>query len=37
MTDPLFFGEDLGDGSNKLYGAHSGIQLQAIVSADTVQ
>jgi diguanylate cyclase (GGDEF)-like protein len=34
MTDPLFFGEDLGAGSNKLYGAHGGIQLQAVVAAD---
>lgn len=37
MTDPLFFGEDLGAGSNKLYGAHGSIQLQAVVAADTGQ
>jgi hypothetical protein len=37
MTDPLFFGEDLGAGSNKLYGTHGGIQLQAVVAADTGQ
>ena len=37
MIDPLFFGEDLGAGSNKLYGAHGGIQIQAIVASDTGQ
>ena len=37
MTEPLFFGEDLGTGSNKLYGSHGGIQLQAVVAADTGQ
>jgi len=37
MSEPLFFGEDLGAGANKLYGAHGGIQLQAVVAADTGQ
>ena len=37
MSEPLFFGEDLGAGSNKLYGTHGGIQLQAVVAADTGQ
>ncbi|PKO01245.1 MAG: hypothetical protein CVU42_00100 [Chloroflexi bacterium HGW-Chloroflexi-4] len=37
MSEPLFFGEDLGAGSNKLYGDHGGIQLQAVVAADTGQ
>jgi hypothetical protein len=35
MSEPLFFGEDLGAGANKLYGDHGGIQLQAVVAADT--
>ena len=37
MSEPLFFGEDLGAGANKLYGDHGGIQLQAVVAADTGQ
>ena len=37
MTEALFFGEDLGAGANKLYGPNGGLQLQAIVAADTGQ
>lgn len=37
MSEPLFFGEDLGADVNKLYGDHGGIQLQAVVAADTGQ
>ena len=33
----IYFGEDLGAGANKLYGAHGGLQLQALVAADTGQ
>ena len=37
MSEPLFFGEDLGAGANKLCGAHDGTQLQAVIAVNTGQ
>ena len=28
MSEPIFFGEDLGAGANKLYGDHGGINFR---------